>query len=82
MTQAATFHAWGMGLVVLGLVGIGIAMFGMDTTVGSGPYDIERTYNIGLLQEQLMVFQTSCGLSIAGMVAICTGAILNSLNKS
>lgn len=59
------------GFLILGL-GVATAIFaalGMRT-------DVEGVVNIGLLQNQQMVFQAGCALLIAGVVAVAAGAIV------
>jgi hypothetical protein len=59
------FAAGGLGALIM------LISFGMDTAP-------EGTYNIGLLQQQMMVFALACVLSIAGTIL---GALGHSLTR-
>ena len=59
--------------VILGVMLILIAAFGYDVGVESGTIDADRVINIGLLQNQLMLFQFGCAILILGTLTACTG---------
>lgn len=70
----------------IGFIGLAISFaaavwaFLMDTTVPAYSLGVSEVNNLGLLQQQMMVYIGSIGMFVAGVVALSTGAILKSLD--
>ena len=74
--------SWGGGLLALGILGAVGSQF-MNTTVASYPsYASEGVHNIGLMQQQLMVFQAGLAASLGGIICLAVGLILERFDRA
>jgi hypothetical protein len=79
----------GWTLIALGLV-LALWSFALTTTVhtdatylaGLGYQDAKDTYNLGLLQQQMMVLHSGIGLFIAGTIAACVGGLKSAMREA
>lgn len=72
--------AAGMIVTVLGAVGAG-ASFLMKTTVDGGLYGTAPVVNLGLLQQQAMIFQAGLAIALFGTLIAVGGAIVKTMNR-
>lgn len=69
----------------IGFIGLAISFaaavwaFLMDTTVPAYSLGVSEVNNLGLLQQQMMVYIGSIGMFVAGVVALAAGSILKAL---
>lgn len=66
---------WGKWLLVLGSLAVLISIFGFDPAVETG---LGQVNNLGLLQQQMMIFQGGLVMALAGIGCICADAIRSS----
>jgi hypothetical protein len=72
----AAFHVAGLFLILGGIAALLYAAFGYETTVDTGMLDAGRVSNVGLMQNQALMFVGGCVASLAGLICICTSALL------
>ena len=79
----------GWALIVLGLA-LALWSFAVTTTVhtdptylaGLGYQDAKDTYNLGLLQQQIMMLHSGIALFVAGTVAACVGDLRVAMRRA
>lgn len=73
----AEIATWGWGLLVAGIA-LAVGSQFMSTAVESySSFGSDGVHNIGLMQQQMMVFQAGLTAALGGVVCLAAGAIID-----
>ena len=68
------------GILLVLAFAAGFYALRMETTVDSSPYGGGGTYNLGLLQQQMIALHIGLALGIAGFLGIFAGAVIDAIS--
>lgn len=74
--------SWGWSLLAIGVLAA-IGSFFMPTSVqGYASFGEDGVHNVGLMQQQMMVFQAGLSAALGGIVCLATNAIIEAQGRS